>query len=69
MTPTHARDETRRMRRKIQMLEADVVKLRLSALNFSLELLETLGLSTSPRDGMRAEVLAEIKRLKAVKGE
>ena len=73
MTPTQQRDELRRMSVKIQTLERGAVD-EARALNaqrqgnvaFCLEILDALGLRMAVRDGMREEIHAEIKRLKAI---
>jgi hypothetical protein len=73
MTPTQQRAGFKRMTLKIQALERETVDLsrslsaqRQGGVNFCLEILGALALRTTVRDGMREEILHEIKHLKEV---
>jgi hypothetical protein len=73
MTPTQQRAEAKRTRLKIQTLEREAVDLsralnaqRQGNVDFCLEILEALALRKTVRDGMREEILHEIKHLKAI---
>jgi hypothetical protein len=66
MTPTQQRAEFKRMTLKLVDLERMISAQRQGNVAFCIEILTALGLPSTVHDGMRHDILAEIKHLKAI---